>query len=197
MPVPLTRKHALEDSDFQLNEHGFQYYGVNHSYEDVVTVGFLYRTYESISGVSIVLVMNDGLRIQLTEQPTLLSDGKPWNINIIQRIYIQVAQKTFSARAKKYFDQIDRLGYFQYAGWKFFPSQEKFLDLSSGQIYFREDVDIYRYRDQSFMEFRRKNEGIIGGLKRKFTSPVGFETIYDKDVIYEILSRYFRVSGPG
>lgn len=96
MPAAFFKKNTLEQTAFTLNADGFSYRGRNHVFTDVAETliyGVRYETKVLLVGsdfddaISVVFVMKDGTKVQVTEQPTWFSNSKVENVEKIHEIY--------------------------------------------------------------------------------------------------------------
>lgn len=112
--VSFTKKNTLEQTGFKLTSEGFIHRGVSYKFDEVVETRSYRKVFERkiimvgsdfTHGMSIIFVMKSGENVQLTEQPTWLSDSKLDRVEQIQKIFDTISDKTFHNRARKYLNQ--------------------------------------------------------------------------------------------
>ena len=202
MVAPLKKKHTLAQTGFQLTDTGFLYQGTPYRFADVIetkrfrsVLETKFVTGDSISkdhSISVVFVMNSGVNIQLTEQPTWTSGSKVDNVEQIEQIFETVSRKTWENRIGKYTRQVDELGYFDYGGWRLYPKRLQIVDIEKAETYdILETTFSKRY---GFIALTKKNAGIGSRLLRKMiTGERGISTLVDTDVFFALLKHYFRL----
>ena len=186
---------------------GFMYHGVAYAFADVVALRsyrLIHRTHHIPMGVStehdpaigFVVYTKDGETIQVSEKSTLLSSSKEARIDLLAHAVDEISEKTFQQRVQKYVDQVQRGGQFQYAGWRFFPGQQKVVDPKVTPYGIAQTEFL---RGFGYLQVVSRSEG--GALKflRKakdgFTGNVSnaINTIEDTDAFYALLSHYFQL----
>ena len=207
MVAPLFKKNTLEQTGFSVHESGFSYKGRAYNFSEVsetrsyrvihqthyVPTGF---TVDHNPAFSFVLVMRDGESIQVTEQSTILSSSKYEVVALLQKSYDHICQETFQQRAKKYLDQIETNGYFDYGHWRLSPAQQKIIDTSSGKGFSIAEMKFLR--SYGFIELVPRNESLMAKTLRKSKQEItgkayGISTLSDGDVFFALLAHYFQL----
>ncbi|GAB6268834.1 MAG: hypothetical protein STSR0002_15760 [Smithella sp.] len=202
MVAPLRNKNSLEQTGFQLTDNGFIFYGSSYKYDDVVETKFVKSVFEvkqvglgiigRSTSISFKLLMNTGEIIQLTEQPTLISNNSLSDVERVQNIFNAISQKTWNNRVKKYEKQIQERGFFNYCGWNFYPQQKKVVDVEENRTYFANSTNFLKEYD--IITVVSKDEGIGSKLLRKIGyKPRIINTITDTDVFFALLKHYFNL----
>jgi hypothetical protein len=200
MVAPLFKKNSLEQTSFELTESGFLYKGKNYYFKDVIEASRLRHVLETkfvmvgsdyTHGISILFLMNSGEKVQLTESPTWFSNSKIDKIEKIEKIFALVSEKTFQNRAKKYLDQVESKGFFEYSGWFFYPKERKIVEAQKNREY---QIDSIRLvKSYGWIRVERMKESLGDKLKKKITGNIGINTILDTDVFYSLLKHFFNL----
>ena len=196
------KKNTLEQTGFALVEGGFAYCNKIYKFEDVtetricrsvlehkiILVGSDYH-----HSVSIMIGVKSGELLQVTEQPTWLSDSKLSSVEYVENIFSVISQKSWDNRVLKYTKNIDDLGYFEYNGWRFYTKQRKIQDIKSNKCYDLSSVNFLK--SYGFIAVKEKNEGLGSKLIKSLVGgQVGIGTLIDTDVFFALLKHYFGVS---
>ena len=199
MVSALSKKNTLEQTAFRLTDSGFIYRGKQYDFEDVIEASRFRQVLQTkvvmvgsdyTHGISILFVMTSGDRIQLTEQPTWLSNSKIDKIEEIEKIFAIVSEKTFQNRAKKYLAQVEGNGFFEYAGWHFFPKERKILECEKNRAY---PIDSIRLlKSYGFVQVVKKEESFGDKITKKLRRTVGINTIRNTDVFFCSFRAFFQ-----
>ena len=207
MVAALLKKNTLEQTQFELTPEGFLYRGLKYAFSDVIET----RSYRAIHqtqyvgmgvttshnpAMSFLLLMKDGEQVQVTEQSTWTHSSKQERVDQVQVAFDVICTQTFQQRAKRYTDQPQSIGYFEYGGWRFFPEQGKVIDSASTRAHAISHTQFLR--SYGFIEIVPKNESIaakfIRKAKQEFNgSRYGIGTLTDTDVFFALLAHYFRL----
>lgn len=200
--VAFTKKNTLKKTGFELNDIGFKYRDKYYRFDDVIQVGIARHVLEHKvvlvgsdfhHSVSIIMVVKSGEQIQITEQPTLLSNSKISSVEYIENQYAIIAQKSWSNRLNKYIKQLEDTGYYEYNEWRFYPQQKRIKDLVKDKTYDMNDVTLLR--NPFYISVRAKNEGLGSKFIRNFVGKdIGISTIRDTDVFFTLLKHFFNIS---
>ncbi|MDI1270502.1 MAG: hypothetical protein PSV40_15550 [Polaromonas sp.] len=119
------KKNTIEETGFNLAADGFTYRNRQYKFEDVIET----RIFRSVLEHKVVLVGSDyhhsisvmfitksGEELQVSEQPTWLSNSKISSVEHVEKIFSIISQQTWDARVKKYTSQVAELGFFVYEG---------------------------------------------------------------------------------
>lgn len=193
MVAPLRKKNSLEQTGFQLTETGFIYYGMQYKFDDVVETRIIKMVSSEYDySISIILVMNTGITIQVTEQPTWTSNSKINNVQHIDEMFHRVSKKTWENRVNKYIRQVKELGYFDYCGWRFYPNQQKIVDIEKDRAY---QINSTKFlRSYGYITVASMEVGLGAKiLRRIIDKPRVINTIIDTDVFFALLKHYFHM----
>jgi hypothetical protein len=199
--VPFTKKNTLEQTGFKLTDNGFHYRGINYKLDDVKET----RIYKIVSkvntigigttnisySISILFEMKTGEHVQLTEQPTWLSNSKIDKVEQIQNIFNIVSEKTFQNRVEKYLTQVYQQGYFEYAGWRYYPEQKKIIDMGNNRAYSTQTTKFLRSYD--YITVVDESDGLSEKIKAKLSGYAKISTLADTDVFYTLLKHFFSL----
>jgi hypothetical protein len=200
MVAPLRRKNTLELTGFAFVEDGFRYKGQQYRLDDVVeTARFRHRLETRVllvgsdftHSISVIFSMRTGETIQLTEQPTLFSGGRPRNVERIEEIFETVSSKTFEGRLEKYLKQLEANQFFAYSGWRFYPSNRTIVNMETQQTFSTTSVKLLR--SYGFIEVQQEADGIASTMGRAFRGKVGINTLRDTDVFFKLLDKFFAL----
>jgi hypothetical protein len=198
----LINKNSLEKTGFQLTPTGFVVRGGEYSFRDVVSV----RSTRVVPGVSeaaakpaitLTVSTSDGHKVNVAERPTWTSSSRRNLVDYLEGAFEEICEQTFDHRAQRYVDQVARLGFFDYAGWRFFPSQRSVLDMRTGASFavsrteFRQQNDSLQLVDRDEGEFRQWLRLAKEALLRKPSHTIN--TSEDTDVFHALLSHYFHL----
>jgi hypothetical protein len=202
MAAPLKKKNTLEQTGFELVEDGFIYQNKIYKFTDVIET----RIFRSIleqkvvfvgsdyhHSVSVVIGVKSGEILQITEQPTWLSNSKLSSVEYIENAFAVISQKSWDNRIVKYTKNLDDLGYFEYNGWRFYTKQRKIQNIHYNKYYDLSSINFgKRY---GFITVKEKIEGIGSKLIKKLVGgrEVGIGTLIDTDVFFYLLKQYFGV----
>lgn len=202
MVAAFKKKHTLEQTGFALVDGGFTYCDRTYRFEDVtetrifrsvlehkvVLVGSEYH-----HSVSIMIGVKSGELLQVTEQPTWLSDSKLSSVEYVERLFSVISQKSWDNRVQKYTRTVEEHGYFEYNGWRFYTEQRKIQDLAKNKYYDLNSVDLLK--SYGFITVRDKHEGLGSKLLKSVVGgQVGFGTLIDTDVFFALLKHFFGIS---
>jgi hypothetical protein len=202
MLPPLVNKNSLEKTGFQLTPTGFVVRGGEYSFHDVVSV----RSTRVVPGVSeaaakpaitLTVSTSDGHKVNVAERPTWTSSSRRNLVDYLEGAFEEICEQTFDHRAQRYVDQVARLGFFDYAGWRFFPSQRSVLDMRTGASFavsrteFRQQNDSLQLVDRDEGEFRQWLRLVKEAFLRKPSHTIN--TSEDTDVFHALLSHYFHL----
>lgn len=198
----LTKKNTLKQTGFEVNNLGFKYRNKDYKFDDVTEVRIVRHVLEHKvllvgsefhHSVSIVILVKSGDHIQVTEQPTWLSNSKINSVEYIENQFSIIAQKSWSNRLHKYTEQISNTGYYEYDGWIFYPRQRKIKDSLKDKVY---DLDsIILSKTPTYIIIKEKNEGLGSKFMRSMTGKeVLIGTMADTDVFFTLLKHYFNLS---
>lgn len=207
MVAPLFTKNTLAQTGFAVTDEGFSYNGRSYTFSEVAET----RSYRVIHqtryipmgetashnpAFSFVLIMRDGEKVQVTEQSTLLSSSKQDRVELLQESFDLICQQTFQQRARRYVDQIESNGYFNYGLWRFSPVNRKIIDTSSGRAFNVSDMQFLR--GYGFIELVPRNESFMAKTLRKSRQELsgkryGINTLVDSDVFFSLLGHYFQL----
>ena len=207
MIAPLFKKNTLEQTQFEVLPTGFRYRGLTYEFSDVVetkSYRVVHQTKHIPMGVttshdpamSFLLLMKDGEQVQVTEQSTLTSSSSQSRVWQLQKAYDEICAKSFDQRVKKYTDQVEASGFFEYNGWRFFPQQRKVVDTASKKAHAVTENQFLRH--YGFIEVVPKQESFGSKLLRKSKQELsgnlyGFGTLVDSDVFFALLAHYFQM----
>lgn len=207
MVAPLTRKHTIEQTGFQLTPGGFTYGGKQYRDADVVSVKsyrVIHQTHHVLIGtdehdpaISFVLTLRDGTDAQVTEQSTWGYSSKQDRVNRLQADLNEICKRTFEQRVRKYTSQVEASGFYQYGVWRFFPQQKRFSDTSTGRIFALNETKLLLHF--AFIEVQDRSEGLAAKLLRRTKEETlggryGIPTLEDRDVFFALLAHFFQVS---
>lgn len=197
-----TKKNTLKQTGFEVNNLGFKYRDKWYTFDDVIGVRILRHVLEHkvlIVGsefhysISIMILVKSGDHIQVTEQPTWLSDSKISSVEHIENQFSIIAQKSWNNRLSKYTEQVKNTGYYEYDGWRFYPKQKQIKHLTKGKIYDLNSTVLSK--TPTYIVVKEKNEGFGSKFVR---SMIGKEacigTLADPDIFFTLLKHYFKIS---
>jgi hypothetical protein len=202
MLTPLINKNSLEKTGFQLTPTGFVVRGGTYSFNDVVSVRSSRivpgaRRADARPAITLTVSTSDGHKVNVAERPTWTSSSRRNLVDYLEGAFEEICEQTFDHRAQRYVDQVARLGFFDYAGWRFFPSQRSVLDMRTGASFavsrteFRQQNDSLQLVDRDEGEFRQWLRLAKEALLRKPSHTIN--TSEDTDVFHALLSHYFHL----
>lgn len=200
MVSPIFKKNTLEQTSFELTDDGFLYRGISYNFDEIRDVKRYRQVLETkyvmvgsdhTHGISIMFEMNSGEKVQLTEQPTLLSSSKIEKVDEIEKIYAIVSEKTFQTRAQKYLDQVSKRGFFEYSGWHFYPDKRKIVDYENRRSY--QINSIKMLKSYGYIKIENKVESIGEKISKKIKGSVGINTLNNTDVFFALLKHFFKL----
>jgi len=199
MVAAFKKKHTLEQTGFALTDGGFTYCQNFYRFEDVIET----RIFRSVlehkvilvgsdyhHSVSIMIGVKSGELLQVTEQPTWLSDSKLSSVEHVENLFSVISQKSWDSRVQKYTRQVDDVGYYEYNGWRLYPKQRKIQELKNNKYFDLNSVNLLK--GYGFITVKEKNEGLGSKLfKGLIGGEVGIGTLIDTDVFFALLKHYF------
>lgn len=202
MVAAIKKKNTLEQTGFSLVDDGFTYCNKIYRFEDVtetriirsvlehkiILVGSAYH-----HSVSIMIGVKSGELLQITEQPTWLSDSKLSSVEHVENLFSIISEKSRDNRILKYTKNLDTLGYFEYNGWRFYTKQRKIQDVSKNKHYDLSTVNLLK--SYGFIAVKEKYEGLGSKILKNFVGgQVGIGTLIDTDVFFALLKHFFGIS---
>lgn len=202
MVAAFKKKNTLEQTGFALTDVGFRYCNELYRFEDVIETRIARSVLEHKvilvgsdyhHSVSIVIGVKSGELLQVTEQPTWLSDSKLSSVEHVENLFSVISQKSWDNRLQKYTRQVKDVGYYEYNGWRFYPNQRKIQCLKDNKYY---DLDSVNFlKSYGFIAVKEKNEGLGSKfLKSLVGGQVGIGTLIDTDVFFALLKHFFAIS---
>ena len=202
MVASFKKKNTLEQTEFALVDGGFTYRNKIYRFEDVIETRIIRSVLEHKvvlvgsdyhHSVSIMIGVKSGEMLQITEQPTWLSDSKTSSVEHIENIFSVISEKSWDNRVLKYTKNIDDIGYFEYNGWRFYTKQRKIQDVNKNKYYDLSSVDLLK--SYGFIAVKEKNQSLGSKLFKNFVgSQVGIGTLIDTDVFFTLLKHFFGIS---
>lgn len=202
MVAAFKKKNTIEETGFNLVPAGFTYRNRSYKFEDVIET----RIFRSVlehkvvlvgsnyhHSVSVVFLTKSGEELQVTEQPTWLSNSKISSIEHVEKLFSTISQRTWDARVAKYTSQVTDLGYFVYGGWRFYPNERRLMLLKNSKFF--EIAEVNFGKRYGFITVREISRGLGAQLLGKLVNTeVGISTLVDTDVFFALLKHYFSIS---
>ncbi len=202
MVAAFKKKNTLEQTGLALVDGGFTYSNKIYKFEDVIETRIIRSVLEHRvvlvgseyhHSVSIMIGVKSGDLLQVTEQPTWLSDSNLSSVEHVENMFSIIAQKSWDNRVLKYTKNIDDLGYFEYNGWRFYTKQYKIQHIKNNKYYDLRSVDLLK--SYGYIEVKEKNEGLRSKLINSLVGgKVGIGTLIDTDVFFALLKHFFEFS---
>jgi hypothetical protein len=202
MLTPLINKNSLEKTGFQLTPTGFVVRGGTYSFNDVVSVRSSRivpgaRRADARPAITLTVSTSDGHKVDVAERSTWTSPSRRNLVDYLEGALEEICEQTFDHRAQRYVDQVARSGFFDYAGWRFYPAQRSVLDLRTGASFkagrteFRRQDGSLQLVDRDEGEFRQWLRHMKEAILRKPSHTIN--TSEDTDVFHALLSHYFHL----
>lgn len=202
MVAAFKRKNTLEQTGFALTDSGFTYFNKLYRFDEVIETRILRSVLEHKvilvgsdyhHSVSIMIGVKSGELLQVTEQPTWLSDSKLSSVEHVENLFAVISQKSWDNRVQKYTRQVNDVGYYEYNGWRFYPNQRKIQELKNNKYYDLNSVNFLK--SYGFIAVKEKNEGLGSKLIKSLVGgQVGIGTLIDTDVFFALLKHFFGIS---
>ena len=202
MVAAFKKKNTLEQTGFALVDGGFTYCNKIYWFEDVIETRIIRSVLEHKvilvgseyhHSVSIMIGLKSGELLQVTEQPTWLSDSKLSSVEYVENLFSIISQQSWDNRILKYTKNLDDLGYFEYNGWRFYTKQRKIQDVNKNKSYDLSSVNLLK--SYGFIAVKEKHEGLGSKLfKSVVGGQVGIGTLIDTDVFFALLKHFFGIS---
>lgn len=202
MAAPLRKKNTLEQTGFALTDTGIKYRDKFYIFDEITEtrvarhvlehkVVLVNSTYHY--SISIVMILKSGEMIQVTEQPTWLSDSKLSSVQYIENQFSIISEKTWDIRVEKYTQQIREKGYFDYNGWLFYPNQKVIQDTKKNKVYNLDSIELLK--SPEYITVKEKNVGLGSKLMQSLVGkPSIIITRTDTDVFFTLLKHFFDLS---
>lgn len=199
MVAPLFKKNTLGQTNFRFSDDGFFSSGLHYKFDDVIEVRRVralfttkqvgYGVVAESHSISIAFQMQSGELVQVTEQPTWFSESKLERVEKLEEIFAIVCAKTFPRRLQRYEQQVQARGFFEYAGWRFYPTDGKLIDVANRRAYAAAQSKFARRFGFVSLTDQRQS-----AIQQRLSKEVGFSTLSDSDVIFELLRKHFGIS---
>lgn len=204
MVAPLRKKNTLEQTGFQLVPGGFTHSGRTWRTEDIIETRRMRQAGASSDGegldvIAISFQMKSGDLLKVYETPTWTSDSQQYRVAKIESMFAELSRDSFNARLARYVQQLEEHGYFDYNGWRFFPSRTSLKDVNSGRTYPLKDYSLSF--DGLNVILNEKHPSLGAKLLKSFATAMtgkvtGFTTMIDPDVIFGLLHGREGVRAP-
>lgn len=186
------------DQNFRLEDETIFWKGTNYPlssikhliYRRVITkhsVNLVYAGKSSSGEICIVLDDEQKIKLSIKEgRPILfvLKVSMSEALEQLHELYIYLAKKTFEKRISTYIHQIEKQGYFEYTGDKFYPHSKVVHRKTEFSL---ENTNFYR--KPGYLGLKLKFSNLTGWIKSTFTE-IEIHTDTDTDVFYTLLDRY-------
>jgi len=202
MVAALKKKNTLKQTEFALTDGGFTYCNKIYRFEDVIETRIARSVLEHKiilvgsdyhHSISIMIGIKTGEMLQVTEQPTWLSDSKLSSVEYVENLFSVISQKSWDNRVQKYTNQVNDFGYYEYNGWRLYPTHRKIQCLKNNKYYNLNSVTFLK--SYGFIAVEEKNEGIGSKLIKSIVGgQVGIGTLIDTDVFFALLKHFFGIS---
>lgn len=202
MVAAFKKKNTLEITGFALVNDGFIYRNKVYKFDEVIETRIIRSVLEHKvilvgsdyhHSVSIIIGIKSGEMLQITEQPTWLSDSKLSSVEHVENLFSVISQKSWENRVNKYTQYLNDRGYFEYNGWRFYIKQRKIQNINDNKYYDLNSVNLLK--SYGFIAVKEKSEGIASKIIKAFAgSQVGIGTLIDTDVFFVLLKHYFGIS---
>lgn len=199
MAAPLTPKNTLKQTGFALSTTGIKYGDNYYPFDEIIETRLARQVTEQRTvlvnstfhyAISIVMVTKSGEMIQVTEQPTMISDSKIGNIEFIETQFDEISKRTWDARIKKYIDQINEKKFFNYGEWRFYINQKVIQHIKTEKNYHIDGCDFFR--DGNFLSVEEKNTSLgLKFIKNLVGKRTQISIITDRDVFFFLFRHYF------
>lgn len=202
MVAAFKKKNTLEQTGFSLTDDGFTHCNKFYRFDDVIET----RIFRSVlehkvilvgsdyhHSVSIMIRVKSGELLQVTEQPTWLSNSKLSSVEHVESLFSVISQKSWDHRVQKYTRQVNDVGYYEYNRWRFYPNQRKIQYLENNKYYDLNSVNFLK--SYGFIAVNEKNASLSSKLiKNLVGGQVGIGTVIDTDVFFALLKHFFGIS---
>ncbi len=202
MVASFKKKNTLAQTGFALVDGGFTYRNNSYRFEDVIETRLIRSVLEHKvilvgseyhHSISVMIGVKSGELLQVTEQPTWLSNSKLSSVEYVENIFSVISEKSWDNRVGKYVRNLDDIGYFEYNGWRFYTKQRKIQDVNKNKYYDLSSVNLLK--SYGFIAVKDKNEGVGAKLLKNFVGgQVGIGTLTDTDVFFSLLKHFFGIS---
>ncbi len=202
MVAAFKKKNTLEITGFALVNDGFIYRNKVYKFDEVIETRIIRSVLEHKvilvgsdyhHSVSIIIGIKSGEMLQITEQPTWLSDSKLSSVEHVENLFSVISQKSWENRVNKYTQYLNDRGYFEYNGWRFYIKQRKIQNINDNKYYDLNSVNLLK--SYGYIAVKEKSEGIASKIIKAFAgSQVGIGTLIDTDVFFVLLKHYFGIS---
>ncbi|MEQ1486423.1 hypothetical protein [Methyloglobulus sp.] len=198
--VPFAKKNTLEQTGFKLTDDGFIHSGISYKFDEVVETLCYRQVFELKTlfigsdfthSIGILFGIETGEVIRLTEQPTWFSKSTLDRVEHVQNIFNHVSEKTFENRINKYTRQVEEQGFYEYSGWRFFPEQNKIIDIERKRAY--STLTTKFFKSYGFIKVVNEADGFGEKISNKFKDETGIHTLTNMDVFFALLKYYFNI----
>lgn len=204
MVAAFNKKNTLDQTGFALVDGGFKYCNKIYAFDDVIET----RIFRSVLEHKVILVgseyhhsigimigVKSGDLLQVTEQPTWLSDSKLSSVEHVESLFLLISQKSWNNRVNKYTKQVSDVGYYDYNGWRLYPKKREIHCLKNNKHYALSSVKLLK--SYGYITVKEENEGIGSKfIKSLVGGQVNISTVIDTDVFFALLKHFFNISWP-
>ena len=150
-------------------------------------VNLTYAGKSRSSDLCIVLDNGQKMKLSIKEgRPILfvLKASKSEYLEKLNDLYVHLAEKTFEKRISSYIRQIEKQGYFEYTGDRFYPHSKV---VHRNTEFSLENTSFYH--KPGYLVLRLKSSSFIGRIKSALTA-IEIPTDIDTDVFFMLLDNY-------
>jgi hypothetical protein len=141
------------------------------------------KTGESLEAM-LIITLDSGK--ELTISFYKYGEGESAEIAKVDDTLINLLNLTRNNRVKKYFEDVEKLGYFRYGTLKFYPKEKIVRGKKEYRI-----VEYKVLKSGRLILLRNKNDkGLFRKMSNYFTN-VSFEMKYDPDIAFFMLDKFF------
>ena len=189
---------------FNCNGNSFSHGGITYLINDIIHIQLMHYDYKKSfiekrkEEAIIILGMSGDFEVFIEVDNDSNNSAE---IMMTVEFFSYLSHVTFDRRVEFYESQIRKFGYFTYHSCNFYPHDKivfngNFTDnkVAYGKVFKLSSTSFLR--DDTFIEMRKNNYGVLDKMKRKASSPFKiplFATLMDTDVIYYLLDRHFSL----
>jgi len=182
--------------DVTINETMLSYKGTNYKLSDIKNVGYFRKRIEHRTNfvktgetqedyLLLKFSNNKELVLQVYDKIFTSAEKIEKDRMFMSNLFYDLKQKTFETRVNRYLQSIKDYGYFEYMDCKFFVNDKKVIIKNTD----------YHLSDWNFMKgatyicVEKKQKDLMSALKKMWDIPQ-FATIFDEDIIFQLLDKY-------
>lgn len=139
--------------------------------------------------VGLMMEFSNGESLYFQEKPGWLLTSSHHKINGIVELYEHLSKSTFEQRLQGYLSELQAVGTFTYAGYRFHTSKRSIE--RDGQQFTADKTEFLRH--YNYIELKPRNQSLLEKAKMQLWGGKvqAIDTLTDTDVIFSLLAHFY------